>query len=136
MIQNQAVISTVTVCIATLVQSRSIEIFVSLLAMQMNNIYPIKSIYPGIFLTILVSISIVGTLQSLNGLESSIKLVAINVGHGWNDFNCYNLSENTTSSVLLETVCLMNPANETYMTSAAVKNEFASNIFEAMQATV
>ncbi|MFB1003210.1 MAG: N-acetylmuramoyl-L-alanine amidase [Bacteroidia bacterium] len=44
--------------------------------------------------------------------------------------------KNTIPSVLVETGCLINPANETFLASEAGENEFASNIFEAMQATV
>jgi N-acetylmuramoyl-L-alanine amidase len=100
----------------------------------MNNIYPTKSTSKSIFLTIPVSISIVGTSQPLNRLKSSIKPGAIDVEHEWNDSEYQRLTKNTIRSLLVETGRLINPANETYLASEAGKNKFASNIFEAVQA--
>ena len=57
--------------------------------------------YDSIFLTILISISIVGTLQPFDGLESLIKLATIGIGHGLNDSECHGLSDHTILSVLL-----------------------------------
>ncbi len=68
----------------------------------MNNLYPIKNGSKVILMIFLVGISILGSSQPLNLLNSSINVVVIDAGHGGKDPGCYGKTKIKEKKVALD----------------------------------